>query len=169
MAPCFPGRHGKQVSRCCIVFFFFLFSFFLLLIGLEEISWGQQLLKFETPATWLQYNSQGETNLHNLPGLQGRSEYMRLAFGVLGLLGIWLGKLRPLRPISTPPVLFAWFLLISLHAGIDTFNDAHPIQKDFDFYVQRTSELIECLIGIAAFLYLWLHVRARSCLTPPQD
>lgn len=50
----------------------------LLLIGLcvfavgEEISWGQRLLHTESPAFFKSYNSQQETNLHNLV-LQGKS------------------------------------------------------------------------------------------------
>ncbi|MEZ4702636.1 MAG: hypothetical protein R2834_20045 [Rhodothermales bacterium] len=142
--------------------FFLLFGVILLLIGMEEISWGQQFLRFDTPESWMNLNSQGETNLHNLPGLQGNSEYMRLGFGLAGLIGIALGRIPLFRPIATPALLFSWFLIISVHAGVDAYNDFHPIQEQFDYYMQRTSELVECMIGLAAFLYVWMHVRARS-------
>jgi hypothetical protein len=142
--------------------FFLVFSVVLILIGMEEISWGQQFLHFQTPEAWGHMNSQGETNLHNLRGLQGHSEYMRLAFGLAGLVGILLGRVKLFRPIATPTLLFPWFLIISIHAAVDAYNDFYPIQEQFDYYMQRTSELVECMIGLAAFLYIWLHVRARS-------
>ena len=95
-------------------------------------------------------------------GLQGHSENMRLAFGLAGLGGILLGRVKLFRPISTPTVLFPWFLIICIHAAVDAYNDFYPIQEQFDHYMQRTSELVECMIGLVAFLYIWLHVRARS-------
>ena len=41
---------------------------FLVLAAGEEISWGQRLLGFETPAPIAKVNAQEETNLHNLAG-----------------------------------------------------------------------------------------------------
>ena len=56
----------------------FLFGF------AEEISWGQRLLGFESPAFFQQYNSQGEFNLHNLKF--GATKINKLVFGLI--LGI---------------------------------------------------------------------------------
>jgi len=41
---------------------------FLVLAAGEELSWGQRLLGFETPAPIAKVNAQEETNLHNLAG-----------------------------------------------------------------------------------------------------
>jgi hypothetical protein len=48
----------------------------------EEISWGQRVLGIETPAWYAEHNVQGETTLHNLPGV---SEFVKrvLYFGAL--------------------------------------------------------------------------------------
>lgn len=35
----------------------------------EEISWGQHIFGWETPAGWAEINAQAETNLHNLSGI----------------------------------------------------------------------------------------------------
>ena len=43
-------------------------ALFLLLAAGEELSWGQRLLGFETPAPLAEVNAQEETNLHNLAG-----------------------------------------------------------------------------------------------------
>lgn len=34
----------------------------------EEISWGQHLIGWSTPESWMEINDQGETNLHNTSG-----------------------------------------------------------------------------------------------------
>jgi hypothetical protein len=61
-----PGR-----SFWFLVFSFFLIGFCLFAIG-EELSWGQRLLNTRSPDFFKSYNSQRETNLHNLI-LQGKS------------------------------------------------------------------------------------------------
>lgn len=38
----------------------------LFVMGMEEISWGQRILGFTTPATLAESNTQGEANLHNV-------------------------------------------------------------------------------------------------------
>lgn len=38
----------------------------LFIVAMEEISWGQQLVAFQTPAGWGAINLQGEVTLHNL-------------------------------------------------------------------------------------------------------
>ena len=50
-----------------------LFALFMFLAAMEEISWGQSLLDFRTPAWLNEINAQGETNLHNLDPLTNLS------------------------------------------------------------------------------------------------
>lgn len=45
---------------------FALFAAGSLLVAMEEISWGQQILGFSTPEGWARLNHQQETTLHNL-------------------------------------------------------------------------------------------------------
>ena len=47
-------------------FFHLLWGVALLLVGMEEISWGQQFFHWHTPEAWEKLNAQGETNFHNL-------------------------------------------------------------------------------------------------------
>ena len=64
--------------------FYILIALFFLLIGLEEISWGQRLLGLNSPDFFKNYNSQSEITFHNLVWVKN---YMDKACMVLGLLG----------------------------------------------------------------------------------
>ena len=77
---------------------------FVVMIG-EEMSWGQHLLGFETPADLAAVNLQGESNLHNLvsPRLYDVI-YQVLGFALILLPPVaWFGLRGPNLP---SPVLF---------------------------------------------------------------
>lgn len=151
----------KKSGEPLIVYgFYSIFAAALIFIGIEEIAWGQWLLGFDTPEAYRQINQQQETTIHNLRGLQGHSELLRLTYGIGGLIGIYLAKFPIFQKIAAPALLLPWFIIISAHASIDTFNDVIPIEPQFDFFMQKTSELIELLIAISASLYLYLNTRA---------
>jgi hypothetical protein len=128
---------------------------------MEEVAWGQRWFGFETPEALREINMQHEVTLHNIRGLHGWSDLMRLAFGLGGLVGIFLWRFPRMRSVAVAPVLWSWFLVISIHAAIDTYNDFAPISRRIDFALQRSSEVIELLIGAAALLYAGLHARRR--------
>lgn len=131
-------------------------------IGMEELSWGQRRIGFETPEWLRRINGQGEVTLHNIGALQGSSEWMRLLAGVLGLGAIGARRRPSLDRVAAPVELRPWFLVITGHALVDVFNDLMPIEPRFDFIMQRTSEVVELEIGVAALLYTWLNMRRFS-------
>ena len=53
------------------LFIFLLCSYFLCIsyFFLEEISWGQHFIKWESSSFFIKYNNQGETNIHNISNL----------------------------------------------------------------------------------------------------
>ena len=155
-------RARKLEETNFVVVFYAAFSVILLIIGMEEVAWGQQFFGFGTPAAWHAYNVQGETTLHNLSGVHGHTEILRLVFGLGGLVGVWFSFYPYFRKIASPTILFPWFVIIALHAGVDVYNDYIPLGKQFDYHVQRTSELIELLIVISAFLYIALKSKMFS-------
>ena len=144
------------------LWFYLLFSLGIIFIAGEEIAWGQQFFGFATPEEWKKLNFQGETTLHNIVGLQSHSDMIRTTFGLCGLAGVWLSVQPRFRRIGAPVILSPWFLLISAHSLLDVYNDFFPINVKFDFYVQRLSELVEMMIGIAGMLFLWLNSRMLS-------
>jgi hypothetical protein len=149
-----------------VVAFYVLVGVLLLVGGMEEIAWGQQFFGFATPEFMKDLNAQDELTLHNIEGLQGHSEWFRLTFGLSGLLGVTLA-VRPLfRRIGVPPVLLSHFVVITAMAAIDLFNDTYSLGRGADRIVNRLSELVEMLIGMAGFLYVWLNGRMLAATAP---
>jgi hypothetical protein len=130
-----------------------------LLIAMEEVSWGQRVLNYETPEAIRRINGQCEVTLHNLGVMQGHTEWMRVLAGVAGLLAVAAHRIAWLVRLAAPAVLQPWFLIIVCHALLDAVNDIVPLEPRFDVIMMRTSEVIELLIAVAAFLYGWLNVR----------
>lgn len=139
--------------------FYFLFSLGLILTAMEEIAWGQQFWAFQTPLLLEEVNMQGEATLHNIRGLHGNTEYFRLLFGLGGMIGIVFALKNRLPKIAPPLVLLSWFAVIAGHASVDVINDIVPIQKEFDAAISKLAELVELLIALAGFLYLWLKAK----------
>ncbi len=139
--------------------FYFLFSMGFIFIGMEEVSWGQQFLGFETPESFREMNEQGETTLHNIKGLSGNSEYLRLFYGICGAIGVFLFSYKHFRKVAAPIFLLPWFILIALHSKVDIFNDIVPIHKNFDAYVSEMAELVEMLIACSALIYVYFKFK----------
>lgn len=60
--------------------FFYVLALLLFLFALEEVSYGQRIIRWETPARFQTINRQGETNLHNLLNDQFETLYPLLSF-----------------------------------------------------------------------------------------
>lgn len=152
-------RVRERGAKRFVYVFYAVFAAALIFLAMEEVAWGQKFFGFASPESWHAINAQGETTLHNLVGIQGRSEIFRLLFGLGGLAGVWLSTRPKFREIGAPMVLLSWFVMITLHAGVDVYNDYFAIAPLFDYYMQRTSELVEMLIALSGFLYVALNLR----------
>jgi hypothetical protein len=145
--------------------FYLVFATGLFFVAMEEVSWGQWFFGFETPAAIKAINKQGEFNFHNMPGLHAPFEMLRVAFGLGGLLGVWLAYGRFLREIGAPAILSAWFIVIALLAALDLHNYYIPLtccpypKQSLFVAAARMVEVLELLIGLSAFLYMWLNAR----------
>ena len=91
------------------------------LLFLEEISWGQRLFGFETPALWSEINQQNEFNLHNISGIHDKAHQAGIAvlevYFVLIPLLVYLSPAirRSLESIGLPTadLQLAFFFLLS--------------------------------------------------------
>jgi hypothetical protein len=137
--------------------FYLVFAIGLLFIGAEEVAWGQWFLGFETPSTIGDINTQNELTLHNLEVWNDHLELFPLVFGISGLIGVGIQGIRSFRKISAPYALLSWFAIISLISAIDLFQDFVVIQEQFDYLINYLDEVIEMLVAIAGFLYIWLN------------
>lgn len=141
-----------------VAFWFYLvFAIGLLVIGAEEVAWGQWFLGFKTPTAIESINTQGELTLHNFEGFNDHLEIFPLTFGIAGLIGIWLNKTRHYRQLSASYVLFSWFVIITLISAVDLFQDFVVIQDQLDDLINYLDEVIEMLVAVAGFLYIWLN------------
>jgi hypothetical protein len=67
----------------------------LFVIGMEEVSWGQTYLRWQTPESWAIINSQQETTLHNLADqhtLHVVAQRVTFAFAALSVFATLLGS-----------------------------------------------------------------------------
>jgi hypothetical protein len=140
-----------------------MFSAGLLFVAMEEVSWGQWLFGIKPPRAIRAINMQGELNLHNIPAFHAAFELMRVAFGLGGLLGVWISSQRHFRDIGASVILSPWFLFITVLAALDFRNAYVPPQGNLIFVAAASLvEVLELLIGVSAFLYMWLNGRMLS-------
>lgn len=141
--------------------FFGFFTFGLFLVGLEEIAWGQWIYRFNTPEFVKGWNQQGETTLHNMPGLQGHTEVLRMAFGFGGLIGIAVGFRQAFRRIGVPVVILPWFLSIAVLASVEFYVTPGRmfLHNRITTVIFQMGEATEMLVAIAGLLYVALRRR----------
>ena len=149
----------KRGESHLVAGFYLVFALALGLIAMEEIAWGQWFLGFKTLPAWEAINAQGEMTLHNVRPIHGKTEILRILFGVGGIIGILLMRVRRFRKVGACVLLLPWFLIIVSHASIDLYDDFGTMLSRFKYWIGRTAELIELLIAIAGLLYLTLNRR----------
>ena len=121
----------------------------LFLAACEEVSWGQHYLGFATPEAMVEFNVQGEFNLHNVGGYWANN--MLLAFfvvfvGVLPILARCFWDVRYACERLHIPVASLLLVPIALMSFI--FDEREPFASLFYHPVWRLSELREALFGI---------------------
>lgn len=127
-------------------------------ISAEEISWGQQFLKWHTPEYWASVNDQDETNFHNTSSWLDQKPRWLLQIGIVvgGLIIPWLSRYKPsalpdkFRVIYPPSTL-------ALTAGIMVaVKLSHMAAKEAIginlFY--RNSEVVELYMFYFVMLYM---------------
>jgi uncharacterized membrane protein len=95
--------------------FLVLFALFAVLMGLEEISWGQRVLQIEPGEFFRQYSSQKEINVHNVvaPYLRRSGYAVRTTSQIAAIVLLAYGVVLPiLSAFRSPRVLFRKFGLI---------------------------------------------------------
>ncbi len=155
----------KQSKKELLMFWFYLaFSIGLLIIAIEKVRWGPLFFISKVPSGLSNINQQAETVIHSLQFWRNYSEIFPLAFGLAGLLGIWISKIPQFRKISVPRILWPWFVIIAIISAIDLSHDFYDPPPQFDNLFNNLEEVIEMMVGISGFLFIWLNTRrVRFC------
>lgn len=152
--------HIKKHKKGLLMFWFFLaLSVGLLLIGIEKVRWGQLFFISNDPSSLNNINQQSETVVHNFQFWRDHLEIFPLTFGLVGLLGVWASNLQRFSKISSPYVLLSWFAVIAFISAIDLTHDFYKPIVEFDDFVDNLEDVIELMVGISGFLFVWLNAR----------
>lgn len=157
-------RHSGE--RTVVVAFYAVFALGLLVIAGEEVAWGQWFLGFETPEAIGAVNTQGELTLHNHQVFNDHLEAFPLLFGLAGLVSVWLARVPFFREVASPRILLSWFALIAGLSLVDLVQDFVILHPALDGMLNWLDEVVEMLVGISGFLYVWLNARR---LDPPAE
>lgn len=144
--------------------FYLLFALLFFFFAMEEISWGQQFLKFSTPEFWRVRNVQDELTLHNYDFIgKDYLEIYPLIVGLVGLAGIWANWTGKFPKLFCPPlVLFSWFAAIVAHSSIDLFHDFYIFNTVFDDLINYLDEAVEMLVAMSGLLFVYFNARRLS-------
>jgi len=141
--------------------------------GGEEISWGQKLFHWQTPAVIGELNDQNETNLHNMSSWFDQKPRLLFELWVLGG-GVLVPAWRAMRGVTyTRDQWQSWFwptavcapsaLLAILSMVPEWIKDAFELPP---FPVEvRYSEIQEFYFSLFLLFYLasaWLRLRASA-------
>lgn len=124
----------------------------------EEISWGERLMPAISNSTLKQINVQGETNLHNLQGINSLLHLSYILFGIgLGYVG-W--RFFPGIDCLPPRSLSLYFLPLALFAAyldLSWFANLERIRND--------QEVFEFLAFVGLAVNGWRGFVAPSKIT----
>lgn len=107
------------------VSFFIILTLICIFIAGEEISWGQRLFGWETPAGIASWNNQQETNIHNYLSPLRKEQLVMVSATVLNIIifGIWLTNWNSTdKTISffiPHPAMFVLLIFIGVSSGYD--------------------------------------------------
>ncbi|MFJ6375349.1 hypothetical protein ACIQH9_06435 [Pseudarthrobacter oxydans] len=134
----------------------------------EEISWGQRIFGWDTPEDLDAVNRQGETNLHNLRGVQELVPSAMLLASLYGACAplVWaaVGSRRDVAPkhLLVPPLFLVPAFLLA--AGYRLFRLL--IWPEPTFVISEYGEVMELCLYLGLAVFCWLNLRLLRQLEP---
>ena len=169
---CVAARRNPESRRagCALA----VLAFCAVVVLAEEISWGQRIFGFRTPAVFSAENAQGEFNLHNLKFFHQLRNWLPLAFSLVGIGLVLLGRRRRARTTSVsaklllPDLVVLPSLVLCLAVSVwllVLYIGKLQTEGDGDWFVGRVvAEWSELMVGYALFLYAY----QKACLVSPR-
>jgi hypothetical protein len=160
-------RHHVKAKHYLIAVLYVLLACGLFFMVGEELSWGQRIFGWETPATLQEVNKQEETNLHNIYGVGATFKWVQ---GLVGAYGAFLplvflrsnsfSQHRKLIDAVVPHyTLIAFFLPMFIwRLYRNLWNDP----EKFYYVITNYNEVIELILATGFFLFMIFQMRRRS-------
>jgi len=167
-------KNNKKLTSFFLYFLYF-YTFCIIYFFLEEISWGQHYIKWETNDFFMKLNNQGETNIHNISNLFdqlprgiltlwcGFSFLIVRFIQSLSLEKIYLKFILPSTQLINISIILLLFLLpdlvvdkFNLHPGYSNFTYTINSAEIYDFFTFNYIRLSEYHELIFAF-YIYHH------------
>jgi hypothetical protein len=139
-----------------------VFAAFCCFVAMEHISWGQAIYEYPTPFGLHDVNVQGQFNVHNLPFVDDLHSFFLFLTGIVGLVGVRLGRSPRLRPVAVPPILTPLLWTITIMGALSVLTDVVLVTYLVDMTVMELRYAIEFVIGMTCLLYAWLNGRAMQ-------
>lgn len=80
----------RRLRNAWFLFVTIMLAVMLFFAAGEEISWGQRILGLKSPEYFLEHNTQGETNLHNLVVDKVKLNKVIFSIGLIAAMGLYL-------------------------------------------------------------------------------
>lgn len=166
MALFLVSRHYRAGDRLLALLYLGLSLGFLFMVG-EEISWGQRLFGWVTPAAMVEINKQQETSLHNIYGVEYAFKWLQMLVGAYGAI-------LPLVVLFWPPRV-KWEKLINAVVPHYTlvlyflpmfiwrlFRNTSEVPPSYRFVVAEFNEVVELILTIGFALFMAFQWRQRK-------
>jgi len=152
----------KYVKKNIGIFsIFVILSIIFLIVGLEEISYGQRILGFKD--LMFSSNLQGEINIHNLDLVQPYRHFYYITASFLGSFS-WViipriqffSKNELFIKLLPPKFLFTYFSSVLIIVSVMKYVPVEFINGNvtFGFFINYDSEFFELILALGLMLYV---------------
>lgn len=157
-------RERRTGGSPAAVAFHAVFAALALVVGMEEVAWGQHVFGFETPEVLAKRNMQNETTLHNLSGVHGNGGKFYVTFVTAALIGTL--RTNPLLPGTWPliraPRVIRSLLIVILVIGLAKLYTEHvTVFEHYRRSIRWSTEVAEFFIAFVAAFYAASHAARR--------
>ena len=167
------ARMLRQTKHNRLQYFYLALATVFFLGAMEEISWGQRIFDWGTPAVFEEVNFQDETTLHNV-NFANNVIYEMLFWGsALGLVGgLWRliansrGLSDRMRLVLPSVTMAPALLLILVWRTGDLWRTANIPRLVMDHFNSgpRGSEVPEALLGLCLIIYTFTNLQKARYL-----
>ncbi|HEY3217267.1 MAG TPA: hypothetical protein VGK93_12325 [Candidatus Eisenbacteria bacterium] len=156
-------RLWKSGARAFVPMYLLLGLGIAFILG-EELSWGQRIFGWHTSAALSEVNRQGETNLHNINGVEERIRWFHFLVGAYGtLLPLLLyraqrgARFNDPASLLVPHYTLVPYFFATLAWRVQAILWEPP--RQLHFVINEYSEVMELVLAIGFLLFLLFQVR----------